>query len=136
MRQRLCIFDDVESHELFSECRLSKDILEAWSVDWQGHALGHFSKALLNAVENTGTPDGSTVRRIRTTVHAFERQADALIQQMCQVNVRGTSMSMGEAIQLGILDASTVDRIQAFPEVCSDLNWTFWHRLQRFFCVL
>ena len=131
--ERLCIFDNVRSHELFSECSLSKSILEAWSVSWQGHALGHFSKALLNAVENTGDPNGNAIRRIRTTMQAFERQAADLIQQMCQVNVSGTPMSMGQAIQLGILDASTVESIQGFPDVCSDPNWTFWHRLQRFF---
>ena len=192
--ERLCIFDNLQSHELFSECSLSKYILEAWSVNWQGHALGHFSKALLNAIENTGDPDRSAVRRIRTTMHAFERHADDLIKQMCQVNVRGTvsarefiddetdeilarfmiafdggtsayipynkevndkltakgvpvseldsfvlneggqiPMSMDQAIKLGILDASTVESIQAFPDVCSDPNWTFWHQLQRFF---
>ena len=140
--ERLCILDNVQSHELFSKCSLSKHILEAWSVSWQGHALGHFSKALLNAVENTRDPDGGAVRRIRTTMHAFERQADDLIQQMCQVNVGGavlnedgqhTPMSMGQAIQLGILDASSVESIQAFPDVCSDPHWTFWHQLQRFF---
>ena len=132
--ERLCISDNVESRELFSRCSLSKDILEAWSVSWQGHALGHFSIALLNAVENTGDADGSAVRRIRTTMHVFERQAGDLIQQMCQVNADGHSpMSMGQAIKLGILDASTVESIQAFPNVYSDPHWTFWHRLQRFF---
>ena len=110
--ERLCILDNVQNHELFSECSLSKHILEAWSVNWQGHALGHFSKALLNAVENTGDPDGNAVRRIRTTMHAFERQAGDLIQQMCEVNVSGT--------------------VSARASV-SDPNWTFWHRLQRFF---
>ena len=192
--ERLCIFDNVQSHELFSECSLSKYILEAWSVNWQEHALGHFSKALLSAVENTGDPDENAVRRIRTTMHAFERQAGDLIQQMCQVNVKGTvsaresvddetgeilarfmiafeggtsayipldtnatdrltakglsvfeldsfalneaihiPVSMGQAIKLGILDASTVESIQAFPDVCSDPHWTFWHQLERFF---
>ena len=132
--ERLCIFDAVESHEMFSEYSLSKYILEAWSVSWEGHALGHFSKALLNAVENTGDPDGNTVRRIRTTMHAFERQADDLIQQMCQVNADGhIPMSMAQAIKLGILDASSVESIQAFPDVYSDPRWTFWHWLQHFF---
>ncbi len=110
--ERLCILDNVQSHELFSECSVSKDILEAWSVNWHGHALGHFSKALLNAVENTEAPDASAVRRIRTTLHAFERQADALIQQMRQANVTGT--------------------VSARASV-SDPDWTFWHRLQHFF---
>ncbi len=110
--ERLCILDNVQNYELFSECRLSMDILEAWSVSWQGHALGHFAKALLNAVENTGDPDESAVRRIRTTLHAFERQADDLIQQMYQANVTGT--------------------VSARASI-SDPHWTFWHRLQHFF---
>ena len=110
--ERLCILDNVQSHELFSKCSLSKYILEAWSVNWQGHALGHFSKALLNAVENTGDPDGNAVRRIRTTLHAFERQAGDLIQQMCQANESGT--------------------VSARASI-SDPQWTFWHRLQHFF---
>ena len=131
--ERLCIFDNVKTHELFPECSLSKDILEAWRVSWQGHALGDFSKALRNVVENAEDADGNTVRRIRTTMQAFERQADALIEQMCQVNVSGTPMSMEQAIALGILDVSSVEHIQAFPAVCSDPNWTFWHQLQHFF---
>ncbi len=192
--ERLCIFDNVQSDELFSQCSLSKATLEAWRVSWRGHALGHFSEALLNAVEIKGDPDENAVRRIRTTMRAFERQADELIKQMCQVNVSGRvsarayvddetdellarfmiafdggssayiplnraakdrltakgvpvfeldafqlnadahiPMSMGQAIELRILDASTVECIEAFPDVCSDPDWTFWHRLAYFF---
>lgn len=192
--QRLCVCDNVKSHELFAECRLPKYILEAWSVRWQGYALGHFAKALLNAVKIEGDADGNAVRRIRATMHTFEKQADELMRQMCKINVRGTvsaresldeatgeilarfriefdggcsayiplnkkakerltakglpvfeldsfqvdetrniPMSMAQAITLGILDVSTVESIQAFPDVCSDPNWTFWHRLQHFF---
>ena len=42
-------------------------------------------------------------------------------------------MSMTQAIELGILDASTVENIRAFPTVYKDSNWTFWHQLKRFF---
>ena len=42
-------------------------------------------------------------------------------------------MGMAEAIELGILDAQTVQNIQAFPTVYSDPNWTFWHQLKCFF---
>lgn len=42
-------------------------------------------------------------------------------------------MQMSEAIQLGVLDTSTVDMIQTFPTVCADQNWTLWHQLQHFF---
>ena len=42
-------------------------------------------------------------------------------------------MPIADAIRLGILDASTVENIQAFPTVCQDPNWTLWHQLKRFF---
>ena len=193
-RERLCIVDEVEAYELFFECSVSKALLEVWSVNWQGNVLGNFAKALLNALETRGALDDNPVRRIRTTMQAFEGQADTLIRQMCQVNVRGkvvargivdeetgnelarhtiefeggaaahipldtnaadrlrtkglsfflldsfqldTEMripvSLAQAIKLGILDTSTVESIQAFPTVYPDPNWTFWHRLERFF---
>ena len=192
--ERLCIVDEVEAHNLFFECSLSKDILEEWRVNWQGKVLGNFARAVLNALEIKGQPDGNAVRRIRTTMLAFQGQAEALIRQMCQVNIRGKvvsrsviddetgnelarftiefeggasayipldptaadrltakglpffsldsfvldaemriPMEMARAIELGILNASTVENIEAFPTVYPDLNWTFWHRLQRFF---
>ena len=40
---------------------------------------------------------------------------------------------MTQAVELGILDAETVESIRAFPTVCQDPNWTFWHQLKRFF---
>ena len=43
------------------------------------------------------------------------------------------SMSMTQAIALGILDVSTVAHIRAFPSVYRDPKWTFWHQLKRFF---
>ena len=42
-------------------------------------------------------------------------------------------MPMSQAIELGILDTETVESIQAFPTVCRNQNWTFWHQLKRFF---
>ncbi len=42
-------------------------------------------------------------------------------------------MRMAEAIALGIFDTGTVEKIQAFPSVCQDPNWTFWHQLKHFF---
>ena len=40
---------------------------------------------------------------------------------------------MSQAIELGILDTSTVENIQRFPTVYSNRNWTFWHHLKHFF---
>ena len=42
-------------------------------------------------------------------------------------------MPMAQAINLGILDIGTLESIRAFPTVCQDSNWTFWHQLKRFF---
>ena len=42
-------------------------------------------------------------------------------------------MSIQQAIGLGILDMGTVEKIQEFPDVYRNPNWTFWHQLKRFF---
>ena len=42
-------------------------------------------------------------------------------------------MPIADAVGLGLLDTTTLENIQAFPTVCSDPNWTFWHQLKRFF---
>ena len=42
-------------------------------------------------------------------------------------------MSMTQAIELGILDVSSVESIRALPTVYKNANWTFWHQLKRFF---
>ena len=43
------------------------------------------------------------------------------------------SMPIADAVRLDLLDAATVESIQAFPTVCGTPNWTFWHQLKRFF---
>lgn len=42
-------------------------------------------------------------------------------------------MQMAEAIELGVLDAGTIESIQAFPTVNKNSRWTFWHQLKYFF---
>lgn len=42
-------------------------------------------------------------------------------------------MSIQQAIGLGILDMGTVEKIQEFPSVYPNPDWTFWHQLKRFF---
>ena len=42
-------------------------------------------------------------------------------------------MEMTQAIELGILDTETIEKIQQFPTVCRNPNWTYWHQLKRFF---
>ena len=192
--ERLCIVDEVQAHDLFFECNVTKNTLEKWSVDWHGNSLGNFANALLNALETQSESDDSPIRRIRTVTLAFQQHEAELVQQMCQVNVRGRvvarrsvdaetgeelsrftiefeggaaayipvdnnaadilaekglssfqlhsftlnenmeiPMSMTQAIQLGILDTDTIQKIKEFPAVCPDLNRTLWHQLKHFF---
>ena len=41
-------------------------------------------------------------------------------------------MAIRRAIELGILDMGTVEKIQEFPSVYLNPDWTFWHQLKRF----
>ena len=41
-------------------------------------------------------------------------------------------MSIERAIGLGILNITTVEKIQEFPGVYRNPDWTFWHQLKRF----
>ena len=192
--ERVCIIGESKISDLFCKCELSKNILEAWVVNWQGSTLGNFANFLLNALDVRGKPHTDVVKRLRTAMQTFERQEEELARQMCQVNVRGRvvahgfvdaetekelarftikfesgasayipvddsavarlmakglpffrlhsfvlneemriPMSMSEAVRLGILDVTTVERIQGFPTVCPNPNWTFWHQLKHFF---
>ena len=93
--ERLCIIDDIKTGELFPECNISKNILEAWGINWQGRALGNFARALLKTLEIESEPDDILVNRIRTVMHAFQQYEAELVRQMCQVNVRCRVVARG-----------------------------------------
>ena len=99
--KRFCIIDQAHAYKLFLGCNVSKSILEEWSVSWRGSALGNFARALLNALEIKGPPDGNFVKRIRAVVQAFQQQEEALIRQMRQVNIRG------KVVARGVVDTDT-----------------------------
>ena len=42
-------------------------------------------------------------------------------------------LSIEEALRLGILDMETVEKMQDFPSVSRNPDWTLWHQLKRFF---
>ena len=41
-------------------------------------------------------------------------------------------MSIQQAIKFNILDMTTLEKLQAFPRVYHNPDWTFWHQLKRF----
>ena len=87
--ERLCIVDMAKVHKFFPEYQLSKDILEEWVLKWQGSILGHFAEFLLNAMEVKGNSDDGVIKRVRAAMRAFASEEEALVRQMCQVNMRG-----------------------------------------------
>ena len=93
--ERLCIIDETHAHQLFLGCALPKNVLEAWSMNWQESALGNFAKMLLNAVEIRDKSHADAVKRIRTAVQTFEWQEEEIISQMHQVNIQGTVVARG-----------------------------------------
>ena len=96
-RERTCIIDEtfVGVNALFLTCRLSRNVLEEWSVNWRGNVLGNFAKALSNALELQSEPNGSAVARVRAAVEGFQRHETSLIKQMCHINVRGKVVERG-----------------------------------------
>lgn len=194
--ERICIIDERRSEieDLFINCKLSTHVLREWTVNWEGDTLAGFATALLSAIELYGRSEGNPITRIRAAMQAFQPHEEALIRQMCHVNLKCKVVTRGivdsetgeelarfsmefeggaaayipvdneaanklkakelpffqpltfvlnetmkvpmkieQAIELGILDAETVENIQAFPTVCQNPNWTFWHQLKLFF---
>ncbi|MDE0682223.1 MAG: helix-turn-helix domain-containing protein, partial [Candidatus Poribacteria bacterium] len=96
--------------------------------DETGKELSHFAIAF----------EGGTSACIPLDTHAEDRltekgvpcfSLDAFIPN-ADIEI---PMRMAEAITLGVLDTETVEKIQAFPTVYHDPNWTLWHQLKRFF---
>ena len=85
--ERLCVIDEAHAGRLFIQCKISKDTLENWGLNWRGYALGNFTSALLNALEIKGEIDENPIRRVRAVVQAFQGQEATLVQQMGQVNI-------------------------------------------------
>ncbi|MCY4404612.1 MAG: hypothetical protein OXD54_18755 [Candidatus Poribacteria bacterium] len=106
--ERLCIIDRTQAFKLFPICEISNKILNEWSINWQGVALGNFAKALMHAVKINDIPHADAVKRIRSVVTAFEWQEKELIHQMCRVNVPG------RIVKKGFIDEATGEQLARF----------------------
>lgn len=106
--ERLCVIDRKQAYNLFLECILTKDLLQEWSTNWKGSALGNFAKALLHAVEIKDIPHAAAVKRIRAVINAFEWQQERLIKQMCKVSV------WGKVVERGFVDPDSDKHLARF----------------------
>ena len=89
--ERICIIDESKTSvdELFLECGLPKIVLEEWTVNWQGYALGNFATALMNALETQGEPYGNLIGHVRSVIQAYQPHEERIIHQMSLVNMWG-----------------------------------------------
>ena len=106
--ERLCIVSSTKTNELFLECRILRERLEEWCVNWRGNALGHFAEALMNTLDIDSDPDDFIVGRIRTIVRTFQRHEEEIVRQMCQVNVTG------EVVERTVVDEETGTELARF----------------------
>ena len=99
--ERVCVVGRTQVHNLFPTCKLSRELLEEWSLNWRGCALGNFAKALLHAIEIEDKPHADAVKRIRSVIGAFEWREEEIVKQMSHVNVRG------KVVERGFTDSET-----------------------------
>ena len=90
--------------------------LAHWTIAFEGGTFAYIP--LDNAAAESLVTKGLPVFRLES----FEPDKDIRIP-----------MSTEQAVQLGILDVETVEKIQGFPRVYRDSAWTLWHQLKRFF---
>ena len=107
---------------------LGKVVSREFVDDQTGETLSHFNIDFENGVSAYIPLDTDTANRLTTKgLPVFELDTFVLNEDM------KIPMSMIQAIALGILDTTTVEKIRAFPTVYRHPNWTLWHQLKRFF---
>lgn len=85
--ERLCFVHTSKIHDLFTRCEVSLDTLRDWIQYWRGEPLGNFASYLLNDLVLKGRFNDESVKRIRSTLLAFQKLGDIITKQMCGVNV-------------------------------------------------
>ena len=105
-----------------------KVVAEGITDEGTGEELAHFTIAFESGVSaymplNNNAADRLMVMELPVfRLESFELDKDMRIP-----------MPIEQAIQLGILDMETVEKIQDFPSVYRHPDWTLWHQLKRFF---
>ena len=93
----------------------SEEELARWTITFEGGASAYIP---LN--------DYAAERLMAQGLPVFQLEAFELDKEM------RIAMSIERAIGLGIMDIGTVEKIQEFPSVYRNPDWTFWHQLKRF----
>lgn len=70
-----------------TKCELYMERLQEWILNWRGETLGNLANFLMSTFEPNKMYYSDTIRRIRSTIQAFEWQEEEIVRQMQQVNV-------------------------------------------------
>ena len=94
----------------------TEEELARYTIQFEGGASAYIplNEKAANRIKTNGLPSFH--------LNFFQNNSD--------VNI---PMQMTQAIELGIFDISTLEKIQALPNVSPDPDWTILHQLQRFF---
>ena len=93
--------------------------LARWTIEFEGGASAHIPL-------NSSAADKLAAKGLPVfQLESFEFDEDMRIP-----------MPIEQAVLLGILDMRTLERIQNFPSVYPNADWTLWHQLKRFFWAL
>jgi len=93
-----------------------------------GEELAHFSIEFEGGAAAYIPVDNEAAKKLQAKELPFFQPHTFVLNETMKIQ-----MEMKQAIQLGILDTETVENIQAFPTVCQNPDWTFWHQLKYFF---
>ncbi|RKU25370.1 hypothetical protein C6497_16040 [Candidatus Poribacteria bacterium] len=85
--QRLNILLEPIIQNQTNTAELSIKRLQEWILNWRGEVLGNFANFLMNAFQPNNMYYSDTIKRIRSTVQAFEWQEEEIVRQMQQINV-------------------------------------------------
>ncbi len=99
--QKLFVIEDVDIESLFPKYNFDIKVLVEWSLNWDGHILGNFAKALLNVLKLPNETDGDSIKRVRATLKVFNTHEQELIYQMCHINLNVN------VIPKGVVDAES-----------------------------
>ena len=96
--------------------------------DETGEELAHFTVAFFGDVSAHIPLNNDAAERLMAKgLPVFRLESFELDKNM------EISMPIEQAIGLGILDIRTIKKIQEFPSVYGNQDWTLWHQLKRFF---
>ena len=131
LRYTIQAFQSQEEKIIWQMCRVNargKVIARGVSDPYTGAELARLCIAFEGGASAYIPLDKNTAEILKANGLHFVKHHSSVVGEVVSI-----PMKMSQAIQLGILDVKTTEKIQESPTVCKNSNWTYWHQLKRFF---